>query len=222
MSSLHAELLVYANSTNNEAAWSLYEYCFDSKLNQTKLPDILGCQAEARRLLSPLLMSVFKDYLVHKPLFTNSFCSVTEILPRSGAATEATWRFAYYSRQNKNSTGETRSVYMVYAQAQTQRNPLGANDRLTQSSPHIHETKRVRKCQFVIWMVTSTVSLAGKQPARTANVHKNASTHGSCKYGGWFFPETQSIQSRQHAKSRKQCSSRLIMWHAECVSWQCV
>jgi len=101
MSSLHAELLVYANSTNNEAAWSLYEYCFDSKLNQTKLPDILGCQAEARRLLSPLLMSVFKDYLVHKPLFTNSFCSVTEILPRSGAATEATWRFACYSRQIK-------------------------------------------------------------------------------------------------------------------------
>jgi len=44
MLSLHAEMLVSPNATN-EAAWLLYEYCSNSQL-----PDILSCQAEARRL----------------------------------------------------------------------------------------------------------------------------------------------------------------------------
>jgi len=46
MLSLHAEMLVSPNATN-EAAWLLYEYWSNSRL---KLPDIFSCQAEARRL----------------------------------------------------------------------------------------------------------------------------------------------------------------------------
>jgi len=48
----------------------LYEYCSNSRL---KLPDILSCQAEARRLALTTLIVHFTDFLVHKSLFTKSF-----------------------------------------------------------------------------------------------------------------------------------------------------
>ena len=62
-------MLVSPNATN-EAAWSLYEYWSNSRL---KLPDILSCQTEARRLALTTLIVRFTDFLVHKSLFTKGF-----------------------------------------------------------------------------------------------------------------------------------------------------
>jgi len=63
---LHVELLVLPNATNNEAAYSLYEHLSNSLL---KLPDILSCQAETRRLALTLIKFVFADILVHKSVY---------------------------------------------------------------------------------------------------------------------------------------------------------
>ena len=77
--SLHAEMLVSPNATN-EAASSLYEYWFSSRL---KLPDTLSCQAEARRLALTTLIVRFTDFLVHQSLFTKGFgLAVAEIASR--------------------------------------------------------------------------------------------------------------------------------------------
>jgi len=68
MLSVHAEMLVSPNATN-EAAYSLYEYCSNSRL---KLPDISSCEAKARRLALTSLIVRFTDFLVHKS-FTKGF-----------------------------------------------------------------------------------------------------------------------------------------------------
>ena len=49
--------------------------CMSAVLNsRLKLPDILSCQAEASRLaLTTTLIVRFKDFLVHKSLFTKGF-----------------------------------------------------------------------------------------------------------------------------------------------------
>ena len=70
MLSLHVELLISPNATNSKAAWWLYEYCSKSRL---KLPNILSCEAEARRLALATLQFVFAYFLVHNSLFTKSF-----------------------------------------------------------------------------------------------------------------------------------------------------
>jgi len=89
----------------------VYEYCSDSQL---KLPDGLGCQAEARRLFLTLFKGRFTDCVVHKPLFTKTLIS-SRNSQRSPCASNTKSRLLKRCKSNRsvrehthtNSLGET-------------------------------------------------------------------------------------------------------------------
>jgi len=131
MLSLHAEMLVFPNATNETAL--LYEYCSYSR---PKLPDILSCQAEARRLALTSLIVRFTDFLMHKSLFTKGFWLAAAEKLYDGATAETAKVVRAVAIQNSihwkrgvHADGQNRMQCVIEVIARTQwsahtRNPL--------------------------------------------------------------------------------------------------
>ena len=167
MLSLHAAMLVSPNATN-EAAQSLYEYWFNSQL---KLPEILSCQAEARRLALTTLIVRFRDFLVHKSLFTKGFWLAAAEIIYDGATTETANVVSVLAIQKldslkvwcprrwtkPNAMCNVIEVICPDAVERAHTKSLDANDKLRQTRPHVRNTIVSRKRQVIMRKVKFTM-----------------------------------------------------------------
>ena len=142
----------------------MYEYCSNSRL---KLPDILSCQAEARRLALTTLIVRFTDFLVHKSLFTKGFRLAAAEKLYDGATAETANVARALAIQN--STHWKRGVHaenfefnacrghFANAVERAHTESLDANDKLIQTRSHVRNTIASRKWRFVMRKGISTV-----------------------------------------------------------------
>jgi len=145
---------------------SLYEYYSNSRL---KLPDILSCQAEARRLALTTWWFVSQISWCTIFIYKKGFWSAAAEKLYDGATAETAnvvralaiqnltvWKRGVHA-DKQNFECHANRGYWANAVERAHTNSLDANNRLIQTRPHVRNTSTSRKRQFAMRKVKSTI-----------------------------------------------------------------